>query len=423
MGLRTIGSLLKTSKGKKPLKLTDDQAPGLVPYIDISAVEHGTRRQWASPVDARVVPAGTLVMVWDGARAGLVGLAPFEGALGSTLAALESPLDRGYLAAFLKLHFAEINTNQRGSGIPHVNPEFLFALEIPVVDRAAQRSIADLSDSASRRQTSASAHLASARRAIGRFRQSVLVAACSGRLTTDLHPLPTTDDNELPPGWRHGTVDSIAAAVPRAIQSGPFGSNLKHSEFGASGRLVIGIDNVLDGKFSLGKQHRISDQKFRELEKYAVRPLDVLITVMATVGRVCVVPADIEPAIITKHVYRVTVDQGAVDPTFVTFALRGHPQVREQINSQVRGQTRPGINGAIVKRLELALPPLSEQREIVRRASRMLTLADAIEQRIETTSRVVERTTQSFLARAFRRAMLEMNGNGAPTADPKERRI
>jgi type I restriction enzyme S subunit len=197
---------------------------------------------------------------------------------------------------------------------------------------------------------------------------------------------------------------------------------LKHSEFGASGRLVIGIDNVLDGKFSLGKQHRISDQKFRELEKYAARPLDVLITVMATVGRVCVVPADIEPAIITKHVYRITVDQSAVDPYFVAFALRGHPQVREQINSQVRGQTRPGINGAIVKRLELAIPPLEEQRQVVRRASRMLTLADVIEQRIETTSRTVERTTQSFLSRAFRGEVLEANGNGAPTTDPKEGR-
>jgi hypothetical protein len=66
--------MLKTTKGKKPKTLHDAPAPGLVPYIDIAAVERGAQRQWADPREAKLIPAESLVMVWDGARSGLVGL-------------------------------------------------------------------------------------------------------------------------------------------------------------------------------------------------------------------------------------------------------------------------------------------------------------------------------------------------------------
>lgn len=61
-------------------------------------------------------------------------------------------------------------------------------------------------------------------------------------------------------------------------------------EFRDSGVLTTSIDNVLEGQFALGRENRISIEKYKELEKYAARPLDVLITVMATAGRYCVVP-------------------------------------------------------------------------------------------------------------------------------------
>lgn len=42
--------------------------------------------------------------------------------------------------------------------------------------------------------------------------------------------------------------------------------------------------------------------------RFEARPLEIVITVMATVGRCCVVLADIETAIISKHVYRISVE-------------------------------------------------------------------------------------------------------------------
>jgi type I restriction enzyme, S subunit len=180
-----------------------------------------------------------------------------------------------------------------------------------------------------------------------------------------------TEVGEIAEEWEVVRIQDLASDEPRSIQSGPFGSSLRHSEFQDTGVLVIGIDNVLDGRFSMGSQHRISYQKFEELRQYEARPLDVLITVMATVGRSCLVPPDLERAIITKHVYRITVNRSKCDPRFPMWCFLYSPIVLNQLYGAAQGQTRPGLNGRLIKRVRLPLPRLDEQTEIGELLARM----------------------------------------------------
>ena len=213
---------------------------------------------------------------------------------------------------------------------------------------------------------------------------------------------PDTDDlPKLPHRWVWATVEQLASPEPRSIQSGPFGSNLLHSEFQDTGILAIGIDNVLEGRFSKGEQHRISAEKFEQLRRFAARPLDVLITVMATVGRCCVVPIDIETAIITKHVYRISVNQSFTNPYYVMYCLWGGREVRRQMFGNIRGQTRPGINGSILKRLAIPVPPVPEQECIISEIEQRLSVADEMEKAVEQSLKRAERLRQSILKRAF----------------------
>jgi len=198
-----------------------------------------------------------------------------------------------------------------------------------------------------------------------------------------------------------GSLDQFAAPVERAIQSGPFGSNLLHSEFQSTGKLVIGIDNVRDGWFSLGARNRISEEKFTELKKYAARPKDFLITVMATIGRTCVVPEDIEPAIITKHVYRFTLDQNLVLPEFVNLCVMGSPAVRSQMFGKVQGQTRPGLNKSILIRFGFPLPSIQEQRQILDRSAELLSQIEPFEEGLDSQLRLSASLRQTVLRSAF----------------------
>lgn len=67
--------------------------------------------------------------------------------------------------------------------------------------------------------------------------------------------------------------------------------------------------------------------------------------------------------------------------------------------------TGSGVKGAAYKRMkyvELPVPPLQEQHEIVRRVESLSALADRIEQRVTTGKERADRLTQAILAKAFR---------------------
>ena len=303
----------------------------------------------------------------------------------------------GYSNAYLAYFINSIDLSQyvTGTAQPKLSQSMMNKILIPVAPPEQQVEIVAELEKQFSRLDEAVANLKRVKANLKRYRNSVLQVVTGGELSLD-----GTGASDVTQ-WRWLTVEELASKEPRSIQSGPFGSNLKHSEFQSTGKLVIGIDNVQDGRFSLGSNHRISEVKFTELAKYAARPRDVLITVMATIGRVCVVPADIEEAIITKHVYRITVDKNVVIPEYFGIALRGSKEVRTQLMDSVQGQTRPGLNGGLIKKIRVPIPPLLEQHRIVAEIDRRLSLVRGVEAEVDANLKRAQALRQSTLSKAF----------------------
>lgn len=421
----SLREIVNYVKGKKPKILSKKRNQNTVPYIDIKAFEKDEITQYADIKSSKLAGKEDVLIVWDGARSGLVGINQ-EGAIGSTILALKPiHIDSKYLYRFLQSQYDYINSNPRGTGIPHVDPEVFWEIDFPLPPLKEQRRIVEKLEKLLHKVNACKERLNKIPSILKHFRQSVLAAACSGRLTADWRerqPYTQIGDqhskanSDLPSSWARKIIREIANSAKGSIQSGPFGSNLLHSEFQATGILAIGIDNVLDGKFSVGRQHRISSKKYETLKKYTARPLDFLITVMATVGRCCVVPADIEKAIITKHVYRISCNQSISNPYYLMHCFRGCPEVLTQIQAKIQGVTRPGINGAILKELSIPIPPLPEQKEIVRRVEALFKKADEIEARYNKAKAFVDRLTQSILAKAFRGELVPQDPDDEPAS-------
>ena len=104
---------------------------------------------------------------------------------------------------------------------------------------------------------------------------------------------------------------------------------------------------------------------------------------------------------------------------FIELFLRHKKDDVRQISYSSGGQ--PNINLATLNPYPLALPPLPEQQEIVRRVESLFALADQLEARLAKARGQVDKLTPSLLARAFAGKLVPQDPNDEPASALLER--
>lgn len=88
----------------------------------------------------------------------------------------------------------------------------------------------------------------------------------------------------LPKGWKWVRLGDIAAGEKFSIRMGPFGSQLKKHELINEGIKVLWIENIVGNEFKGLDNKCITEEKFKLLEGFKVKPNDILTTTMGTIG-------------------------------------------------------------------------------------------------------------------------------------------
>lgn len=300
-----------------------------------------------------------LVLAWDGANAGLSGHG-LEGVLGSTLARLRpnesAHLHTPYLAHWLRSQEERLRARCKGATVPHIDPAFLTALEVPLPPIAEQRKIADILDHAAALQS------------------------CRQLALNDLDGLEEAIFHDLFDDVKDvATVAELAAPGKGTVRTGPFGSQLLHSEFVASGVAVLGLDNVVSNAFRWPEQRFITMSKYETLTRYSVFPGDVLISIMGTTGRCVVVPEGIGTVINSKHLCAITPDRSRILPEVLRASFLWHPVSRAHLLRQTKGSIMDGLNMGIIKETPIPVPPLEVQNKFLERSTVLRDQIDAMQ--------------------------------------------
>lgn len=163
--------------------------------------------------------------------------------------------------------------------------------------------------------------------------------------------------NEM--GWPASTIKETAIIYG----DGPFGSNLKSSDYVDEGVRVIRLGNIQQGYFSEKDQSFVSYEKYEQLNRYKCSPGEIVIATLGSpILRACLVPDSCDPSIHKADCMYYEVDRDRLVPTFAMCVIN-HPSMLRRAAADVHGQTRGRINSTQTGALPMILPPLALQQE------------------------------------------------------------
>jgi type I restriction enzyme S subunit len=168
----------------------------------------------------------------------------------------------------------------------------------------------------------------------------------------------------IPCEWKVRSIESLLKDVTPSMRSGPFGSSLLKSEFRSEGIPLVGIDNIEVEKF-VSKYHRfVSERKYHELKRYTLRPNDVIITIMGTVGQCCIAPSNIGRALSSKHVWALTIDDVLYDRYLICLQLNYAKWILNHFRRHEQGGIMSAIRSETLREALVPMPPKEEQERI-----------------------------------------------------------
>lgn len=325
----------------------------------------------------------------------------------------------GVLARFLKLRmncedFVAFASHLNEGDRPRVDFEQVAGFPLVLPPTAEQhRILAKLDELLSRVKTSRD-RLSRVPGILKRFRQAVLAAACSGRLTEvwrRRHELSESGTDlvnrlcgknsaceplfDLPAAWTWSTC----TALTDRNRTTTYGV-IKLGDSVEGGIPTLRSSDVRWLRIDTSSVKQIAPAIAANYSRTFLRGGEIVVTVRGTLGGVAVVPPEMKGFNISREVAMIALHR-ELDAGFFCLAIAGSWS-QNWLLGVAKGVAYTGINIGDLKELPLPVPPIDEQHEIVRRVEALLALADSIEARLGNAVLRADRLTQAVLAKAFR---------------------
>jgi type I restriction enzyme S subunit len=288
-----------------------------------------------------------------------------------------------------------------GMGRPVLNLDNVRETPVLVPPRQEQQRIAAKLDAVLTRVDAVNTRLARVAPILKRFRQSVLAAAASGVLSADVNggnwPKP---------------VDLGAYCEVLGGKRLPKGSQLSGADTGFP---YVRVTDFYNFSVKVDQVKFVPIEAVNTIARYIIRAVDVYISIAGSIGLVGRVPQYLDGANLTENAARIVVGP-EVSPSFLMYQL-GSPQLQSEMHEKKIATTQDKLGLFRIKALQVCIPPLIEQTEIVRRVESLFAFADRLEARLQTAQTATERLTPALLAKAFRGELVPQDPRDEPASE------
>lgn len=401
-------------KGRKPNKLSDDKFENSIPYLDIRAIETGKIGQYADKLSSVIITENDLIVVWDGSRSGWAGKGQY-GALGSTLVALSPILiNYDYLLYFLQSQFQLINSNAKGSGIPHVDQDIFWKLPFPLAPIKEQERIVDKLQMSLTKLQTASESMNNIPDIIDATKNKILKKAFAGKLTSEWRKkqhsvkynseLSSFKRNSL--GWYSLKAEQACEKV--ASGATPTGKRFQNQ----TGIPFLKVYNIVNQAIDFKYKPQFIDKRIHEIQKRSiVKPNDVLINIVGPpLGKVALIPADFEEWNINQALVLFRPKEFLL-PEFLYYFFREGSEFKE-IENQYHGSAgQSNISLTQCRNFTIPIPSLSEQKQIIKEIKLQFKKLDTVlEQKLKVKDNI-KKSIQKLYEQAFSGLLVNQNSN------------
>lgn len=207
--------------------------------------------------------------------------------------------------------------------------------------------------------------------------------------------------------WCAIKPEFISSPEKYSIGIGPFGSNLKVSDYKTEGYPLIFVRNVIANQFTGLDPKFVDKEKFQELLAHSIKPGDLLITKMGTPPGDCkLYPENSREGIITSDILKVRIWKKYFVSKFYEYVISSKI-VKTQIEAITKGVAHQKISLKRFKEIELPFPTKKEQEEIVNKVDALFGLSDKIQSQYQSLKAKIDQMPQAILAKAFRGELVE----------------
>jgi type I restriction enzyme S subunit len=195
-------------------------------------------------------------------------------------------------------------------------------------------------------------------------------AVISHAVTKGLNPnAPMRDSGvewlgEVPEHWSEKRLGYLAKQERAAFVDGPFGSDLKSSDYIESGIPLIQLNNIRDNTHIIRNMKFITEDKKQQLRRHLAIPGDIVIAKMADpVARAAAVVNDYPEYIIVADCVKLSPNRNLVNLEYLVWAINcDYVRINAELVST--GTTRIRISLGELKKLKVPFPPYDEQLRI-----------------------------------------------------------